>query len=302
MLRNYCWEGDLKNMVFWECVLTLFSPQFSFWSEVNNQRPNSQCLEGTRKVRSTVPSSLGRAGDLVSFTSGPDETASGHWVSRHSPCGLGWGLRILWLLKKQGDELGPKDPLGRIPVQKPWKGRPQSTQPEAEGTDCWKTVWPGDSEACTEMPKNLLSCWYKPYTSVSIYIPHKVLFQSITCLLPLSAFLGFPGRSVVNDLPVNAGDDLWVGMCVWSLGQEDSLKQEMAIDFCILAYKIPWTEESGRLQSTGSQRVGHNWAHDWAWLAKPRFNSPKQTACLRFPFRFLSFILCLEMSSSPPQM
>ena len=47
-------------------------------------------------------------------------------------------------------------------------------------------------------------------------------------------------------------------MWVRSLGQEDPLKQEMAIDFCILAYKIPWTEESGRLQSTGSQRVGHN--------------------------------------------
>ena len=250
------------------CSDPLFSPVFFLeWSQ--QPRANSQCLEGTRKVRSAVPSSLGRAGDLVSFTSGPDETASGHWVSRHSPCGLGWGLRILWLLKKQGDELGPKDPLGRIPVQKPWKGRPQSTQPEAEGTDCWKRDrrdWPGDSEACTEMPKNLLSCWYEPYTSVSIYIFHKVLFQSITCLLPLSASLGFLGCSVVNNLPVNAGDDLWVGMCVWSLGQEDSLKQEMAIDFCILAYKIPWTEESGRLQSKGSQIVGHNWAHDWAWL------------------------------------
>ena len=44
------------------------------------------------------------------------------------------------------------------------------------------------------------------------------------------------------------------------LGQEDSLEKEMAIHSSTLAWKIPWTEESGRLQSTGSQRVGHDWA------------------------------------------
>ena len=40
-----------------------------------------------------------------------------------------------------------------------------------------------------------------------------------------------------------------------SLGQEDSLEEEMATDSSILAWKIPWTEESGVLQSMGSQRV-----------------------------------------------
>ena len=45
---------------------------------------------------------------------------------------------------------------------------------------------------------------------------------------------------------------------VQSLGQEDPLEKEMAIHSSILAWKILWTEESGRLQSTGSQRVGHN--------------------------------------------
>ena len=39
---------------------------------------------------------------------------------------------------------------------------------------------------------------------------------------------------------------------------EDPLEEEMATCFSILAWKIPWTEESGRLQSMGSQRVGHN--------------------------------------------
>ena len=42
------------------------------------------------------------------------------------------------------------------------------------------------------------------------------------------------------------------------LGQEDLLEKEMATHFCILAWKIPLTEEPGRLQSMGSQRVGHN--------------------------------------------
>ena len=39
-----------------------------------------------------------------------------------------------------------------------------------------------------------------------------------------------------------------------------SLEKEMAIHSSTIAWKIPWTEEPGRLQSMGSQRVGHNWA------------------------------------------
>ena len=44
---------------------------------------------------------------------------------------------------------------------------------------------------------------------------------------------------------------------VQSLGQEDLLEKEMATHSSILAWRIPWTEE---LQSTGSQRVGHDLA------------------------------------------
>ena len=47
---------------------------------------------------------------------------------------------------------------------------------------------------------------------------------------------------------------------VKSLGGEDLLEKEMATHSSILALEIPWTEEPGRLQSTGSQRVGHDWA------------------------------------------
>ena len=47
---------------------------------------------------------------------------------------------------------------------------------------------------------------------------------------------------------------------VLSLGREHTLEKEMATHSSILAGRFPWMEERGRLQSTGSQRVGHNWA------------------------------------------
>ena len=45
---------------------------------------------------------------------------------------------------------------------------------------------------------------------------------------------------------------------VQSLGREDLLEKEMATHSTILALKIPWAEEPGRLQTMGSQRVRHN--------------------------------------------
>ena len=47
---------------------------------------------------------------------------------------------------------------------------------------------------------------------------------------------------------------------VQSLGREDPLEKEIAIHSSTIAWKIPWTEEPGRLQSMGSQRVGHDGA------------------------------------------
>ena len=45
---------------------------------------------------------------------------------------------------------------------------------------------------------------------------------------------------------------------VQSLGWEDPLEKEMVIHSSTIAWKIPWTEEPGRLQSMGSQRAGHD--------------------------------------------
>ena len=57
---------------------------------------------------------------------------------------------------------------------------------------------------------------------------------------------------------------------VWSLGWEDSLEKGMATQSSILAWRIPWTDEPGRLWSMGLQRVRHNWAinvhkHTFCW-------------------------------------
>ena len=56
----------------------------------------------------------------------------------------------------------------------------------------------------------------------------------------------------VKNLP--AVQETWVR----SLGLGDPLEEGMATHFSILAWRIPWTEEPGGLQSMGSQRVGHN--------------------------------------------
>ena len=54
----------------------------------------------------------------------------------------------------------------------------------------------------------------------------------------------------------SAVQEIWVQ----SLGWEDSLEKVMATHSSILAWKIPWTEKPGGLQSMGSQRAGHDWA------------------------------------------
>ena len=53
---------------------------------------------------------------------------------------------------------------------------------------------------------------------------------------------------------LSAMRETWVG----SLDQEDPLEKEMATHSSILAWRIPWTEDPDGLQTTGSQRVGHN--------------------------------------------
>ena len=82
------------------------------------------------------------------------------------------------------------------------------------------------------------------------------------CLLVLlmSILWGFPGGSVVKNPP--AMQEMQE-MLVQSLSWEDPMEEGMATHANILAWRIPWIEEPGRIQSIGSQRVRHDWSN-WA--------------------------------------
>ena len=69
-------------------------------------------------------------------------------------------------------------------------------------------------------------------------------------------------------------------MRVWSLGGEEPLEEEVVTYSSILAWKIPWTEEPGGLQSKGSQRVRGYWAHTHS----------RAHACIHHPFS----LKCIE--------
>ena len=91
---------------------------------------------------------------------------------------------------------------------------------------------------------------------------------------------GFSGGSVVKNLPSKQETQ------IRSPSQEDPLEEEMAAQPSILAWRIPWTEEPGGLQSTGHKKVGHNWS-DWTAAAEafpPSFLSTLLHSCpLRLP-------------------
>ena len=70
--------------------------------------------------------------------------------------------------------------------------------------------------------------------------------------------MGFQGGSVVKNLP--AMQEMQE-MQVRSLGWEDVLEEGIATHFSILAWRIPWTEEPGELQSMRSQGVRHDRTH-----------------------------------------
>ena len=75
---------------------------------------------------------------------------------------------------------------------------------------------------------------------------------------PLSNWTELNGTSLLAQMVNNppAMPETWD----WSLNQENPLEKEMTTDSSILAWRIPWIEKTGGLQSIGSQRVGNNWA------------------------------------------
>ena len=97
--------------------------------------------------------------------------------------------------------------------------------------------------------------WYilGPFMLLQMVLVHSFFYSWV--YIPLY-ICGLLHGSVVKNLSVMQETQ---EIRVWSLGQEDTL-EEIATHSSILAWKIPWTEESGGLQSMGSQRVGCDWA------------------------------------------
>ena len=64
------------------------------------------------------------------------------------------------------------------------------------------------------------------------------------------------------------------GAWVQFLCREDTLEEAVAAHSSILAWRIPWTEEPGRPETMGSQRVRHDWHGDWIVLGSVRTGRP----------------------------
>ena len=111
-----------------------------------------------------------------------------------------------------------------------------------EGYSPW-----GRKESCGWVTKHTLAWIFVLNVFLGLRVPISSLFSLANMLTSLVA-------QTIKHLPTMQETR------VQSLCGEDLLEKKMATHSSILAWKIPWTEEPGRLQSTGSQRVGHDWA------------------------------------------
>ena len=136
-------------------------------------------------------------------------------------------------------------------------------------------------------------CW-----AIKLHILSAILILTYKTLLPtvlllLHNCIGCPGDSDSKESSHNGETT------VWTLSWEDPLEKGMATHSSILAWKIPWTDELGRLQSMGSQRVGHDWGltlthctgeeseDGIGWITDP--STPRtQMAKMEFPLLFPS--------------
>ena len=118
----------------------------------------------------------------------------------------------------------------------------------------WSTKWPYQKVVTDQI--------FKKNLNVSIYLQSglNVGEQALTC----TGSVRYCKASQVaqwakNPLEIQEMQETWA----WSLGWEDPLEEGMAAHASILAWRIPRTEEPEELQSTGLQKVRHDWS-DWA--------------------------------------
>ena len=100
---------------------------------------------------------------------------------------------------------------------------------------------PSPTSRLAKCRKRTCNCWKKFLGTID-----KKYFSQPPCCWHVLLCRGFPGRSVVNNLP--AMQRTWVQ----SVGWKDSLEREMATHSTMPAWEIPWTDEPGGLWSMGS--------------------------------------------------
>ena len=87
---------------------------------------------------------------------------------------------------------------------------------------------------------------------------------------------------------------------VWSLGWEDPLEKGKATHSSILAWRIPWTEEPGGLQSMGSQRVGYDWVTNTFTFLQLKLTTSQFSKGLFFPTLLLLIYPIIMLTKFPP--
>ena len=138
-------------------------------------------------------------------------------------------------------------------------------------------------------------------TTIATSLPASVL-KYLFPFLDLWIYCGPPVAQMVKNLPAMQETQ------VWSLGQEHLLEKGMATHSSILAWRIPWTEEPGMLQSMGC-RVEHNWATNIAththiypsclkppaavvcWLVSPSTYSRSSSKCSFSLLHYFSLVI-----------
>ena len=138
----------------------------------------------------------------------------------------------------------------------------------------------------------------------NVYLIAHTIILSKVCFLPLILYIfsymlyGLETTSLVAQMVKHLST--MQETQVWALGWEDPLEKEMATHSSTIAWKIPWIEKPGRLQSMGSQRVGHNWAISLSrscmyltFLACPKLFSPCYFTDSLISYHF---ILCIPIT------
>ena len=135
-------------------------------------------------------------------------------------------------------------------IARTWK------QPRCPSTDEWIKMWSLYTMECYSAIKNewnsvICRDMDEPRVSYTAWSKSEREKQILRINMHI---VDFPGGSDGKVSVYNAGDPGLIP------GSGRSLEKEMATHSSTITWKIPWTEEPGRLQSTGLQRVGHDWA------------------------------------------